>query len=151
MRLVECHLPAALVHITAFGMLQLPALGRDERHFVTGNSDGPKMPTNPAGLGPEGEGPALGMRGAIVLLGENVALGVHDSAGERRGPAATHAVELFAFAAGGPQRGVWQPLVPERNERAGRLVMQPEELSQRLHLGFFARDDESGKVVGNLR
>ena len=58
-----------------------PFFGSGGGGFVARDARAAKMPADAAGLHPGREGPTLGVGGAIMLLGVNIAFGVHASAG----------------------------------------------------------------------
>jgi len=141
--------PTLLADLVAVRTGQLPAVGCGRRTVVACYARAAKMPADATGLRPERERPAFRVSEAVVLVRVHVALGAHLATGEGRGPTAAHRVQLGAAAACGPERAHGHPLVPERDQRARRLVVQPVQGPHAVQLRLMSGHNEAWKVVGD--
>ena len=150
-RFGQFEIPALVTDIVPSPAGQLPPVGLGRGRVVAGNTRAAEMPPDPARLHPQRERPALCVRRAVVLVSVDVALRVHRPPSQRRCPAVPHCFQLAPAAHRRPQRRHGHPFVPQGDQGPGRLVMQPEQASQTVHLLLVAGHDEPREVVRDRR
>ena len=116
--------PALFVHLSGLRAGDHPPLGRGAGCVVSGDARPPAVPPDAATLRPERHTPALCLSHTVVLLGVDLALRV-DAATRQPRPTARASSPTPPPSRGRPEGGHGHPLIPQRDQRPGRLIVQP--------------------------
>lgn len=114
-----------------------------------------ELPSGAAALRIEREGPAFRVAEAFVLVAGDVAVGRDAIVEELRADVIT-LMEAVVCGDSGPEQGLSEPMSAEGSTEVSAAEMEVEELFQKLHFAFVARDNEAreegwefGRCAGN--
>ena len=80
----------------------------------------------------------------------HIPFGVHDPSKQRSPPGCPQLVRLAIRQSRWPKGSLRQPFIPKRCLRRRPRVMQPEEVSKRVHLPLMAWNGKARKFIGNI-